>query len=51
AVEQQVLSRVSRKLKRGGKPLTSPPAGCSPSKLGWNRAKSQCHLCGAQSYG
>ncbi|GFT36526.1 hypothetical protein TNCV_1344831 [Trichonephila clavipes] len=26
-------------------------AGCSPSKLGWNRAKSQCHLCGAQSYG
>ncbi|GFT57227.1 hypothetical protein TNCV_1692331 [Trichonephila clavipes] len=21
-----------------------PPPGCSPSKLGWNRAKSYCHL-------
>ncbi|GFW46072.1 hypothetical protein TNCV_3276891 [Trichonephila clavipes] len=26
-----------------------PPPGCSPSKLGWNRAKSYCHLHGAQS--
>ncbi|GFW83334.1 hypothetical protein TNCV_2544321 [Trichonephila clavipes] len=25
--------------------------GCSPSKLGWNRAKSYCHLYGAQGYG
>ncbi|GFX89260.1 hypothetical protein TNCV_1339591 [Trichonephila clavipes] len=23
----------------------------SPSKLGWNRAKSYCHLFGAQGYG
>ncbi|GFX84041.1 hypothetical protein TNCV_4858491 [Trichonephila clavipes] len=28
-----------------------PPPGCSPSKLGWNRAKSYCHLYGAQDYG
>ncbi|GFW30494.1 hypothetical protein TNCV_454321 [Trichonephila clavipes] len=26
-----------------------PPPGFSPSKLGWNRAKSYCHLHGAQS--
>ncbi|GFW75697.1 hypothetical protein TNCV_4428801 [Trichonephila clavipes] len=25
-----------------------PPTGCSPSKLRWNRAKSYCHLYGAQ---
>ncbi|GFV92701.1 uncharacterized protein TNCV_1375511 [Trichonephila clavipes] len=25
-----------------------PPLGCSPSKLGWNRAKSYCNLYGAQ---
>ncbi|GFX20055.1 monocarboxylate transporter 12 [Trichonephila clavipes] len=25
--------------------------GCSTSKLGWNRAKSYCHLYGAQGYG
>ncbi|GFV54478.1 uncharacterized protein TNCV_2865621 [Trichonephila clavipes] len=24
-----------------------PPAGSSPSKLGWKQAKSYCHLCGA----
>ncbi|GFV58952.1 hypothetical protein TNCV_1804901 [Trichonephila clavipes] len=24
---------------------------CPPSKLGWKRAKSYCHLYGAQSYG
>ncbi|GFT22136.1 hypothetical protein TNCV_3271821 [Trichonephila clavipes] len=24
------------------------PPGCSPSKLGWNRAKSYCHMYGAQ---
>ncbi|GFW18826.1 hypothetical protein TNCV_5132791 [Trichonephila clavipes] len=28
-----------------------PPPGCSPSKLEWNRAKSFCHLYGAQGYG
>ncbi|GFU62039.1 uncharacterized protein TNCV_717641 [Trichonephila clavipes] len=28
-----------------------PSPGCSPSKLGWNRAKSHCHLYGAQGYG
>ncbi|GFV39393.1 hypothetical protein TNCV_1230941 [Trichonephila clavipes] len=28
-----------------------PPPGCSPSKLRWNRAKSYCHLYGAQGYG
>ncbi|GFV22200.1 hypothetical protein TNCV_2674421 [Trichonephila clavipes] len=28
-----------------------PPPGCSPSKLGWNRAKSYCHLYGSQGYG
>ncbi|GFW82121.1 hypothetical protein TNCV_1170301 [Trichonephila clavipes] len=28
-----------------------PPPGCSPSKLGCNRAKSYCHLYGAQGYG
>ncbi|GFW39087.1 histone-lysine N-methyltransferase SETMAR [Trichonephila clavipes] len=27
-----------------------PPTGCSPSKLEWNRAKSYCHLYGAQGY-
>ncbi|GFW05269.1 hypothetical protein TNCV_3357881 [Trichonephila clavipes] len=27
-----------------------PLQGCSASKLGWNRAKSHCHLYGAQSY-
>ncbi|GFW45467.1 hypothetical protein TNCV_3244071 [Trichonephila clavipes] len=26
------------------------PPGCSPSKLGWNRAELFCHLYGAQSY-
>ncbi|GFS71135.1 transposable element Tcb1 transposase [Trichonephila clavipes] len=28
-----------------------PPPGCFPSKLGWNRATSYCHLYGAQGYG
>ncbi|GFW70991.1 hypothetical protein TNCV_190821 [Trichonephila clavipes] len=28
-----------------------PPPGCSPSKLGWKRAKSYCHLYSAQGYG
>ncbi|GFU70277.1 hypothetical protein TNCV_904191 [Trichonephila clavipes] len=28
-----------------------PSPGCSPSKLGWNRAKSYYHLYGAQGYG
>ncbi|GFX84050.1 hypothetical protein TNCV_4858581 [Trichonephila clavipes] len=27
------------------------PPGCSPSKLGWNRAKLRCHLYSAQGYG
>ncbi|GFV80960.1 hypothetical protein TNCV_2269441 [Trichonephila clavipes] len=27
-----------------------PPPGCSPSKLGGNRAKSYRHLYGAQGY-
>ncbi|GFX25883.1 hypothetical protein TNCV_2640251 [Trichonephila clavipes] len=31
--------------------LVAPdPPGCSALKLGWNRAKSYCHLNGAQSY-
>ncbi|GFT89274.1 transposable element Tcb1 transposase [Trichonephila clavipes] len=30
---------------------SDPPPGYSPSKLGWNRAKSYCHLCGARGYG
>ncbi|GFT43401.1 hypothetical protein TNCV_4775291 [Trichonephila clavipes] len=29
-------------------PLPSP--GCSPSKFGWNRAKSYCHLYGAPGH-
>ncbi|GFV56426.1 uncharacterized protein TNCV_1709761 [Trichonephila clavipes] len=33
----------------GERHLTIP--WCSPSKFGWNRAKSQCNLHGAQSYG
>ncbi|GFW20107.1 hypothetical protein TNCV_2320481 [Trichonephila clavipes] len=28
-----------------------PPPGCSPSKSGWNLAKSYCHMYGAQGYG
>ncbi|GFT15946.1 hypothetical protein TNCV_3315121 [Trichonephila clavipes] len=36
-----------RKGKRSGD--LWPPPECSPSKLGWNRAKSYCHLHGAQS--
>ncbi|GFT45097.1 hypothetical protein TNCV_2861181 [Trichonephila clavipes] len=31
--------------------VPSPPPGCFPSKLGWNRAKSYCHLYGAKGYG
>ncbi|GFV27108.1 hypothetical protein TNCV_4853451 [Trichonephila clavipes] len=31
--------------------ILDPPPGCSFSKLGWNRAKSYCHLYGAQNYG
>ncbi|GFV50017.1 hypothetical protein TNCV_2372601 [Trichonephila clavipes] len=27
-----------------------PPPGCSPSKLGWNRANAYCHLYDAQGY-
>ncbi|GFU48573.1 hypothetical protein TNCV_1439471 [Trichonephila clavipes] len=27
-----------------------PPPGCSPSKLGWNQAKSYCHLYGSQGH-
>ncbi|GFW61351.1 uncharacterized protein TNCV_4136691 [Trichonephila clavipes] len=34
---------------RGRRPLTSP--GCSPSKLGWNRAKPSCDLYDDQVYG
>ncbi|GFY17390.1 hypothetical protein TNCV_658031 [Trichonephila clavipes] len=30
---------------------TDSPPGCSPSKLGWIRAKSFCHLHGVQGYG
>ncbi|GFT58966.1 uncharacterized protein TNCV_185821 [Trichonephila clavipes] len=30
---------------------SDPPLKYSPSKLGWNPAKSYCHLYGAQSYG
>ncbi|GFT86828.1 uncharacterized protein TNCV_4164001 [Trichonephila clavipes] len=26
----------------------NPPLGCSPAKLVWNRAKTYCHLYGAQ---
>ncbi|GFW11748.1 hypothetical protein TNCV_1082941 [Trichonephila clavipes] len=37
--------------KRGGSPPDSPLPGCPTSKLGWNRAKSYCHLYGAQGYG
>ncbi|GFY01207.1 hypothetical protein TNCV_5076741 [Trichonephila clavipes] len=29
----------------------NPLPGCFPAKLGWNRAKSYCHLYGAQGYG
>ncbi|GFX76427.1 hypothetical protein TNCV_5090661 [Trichonephila clavipes] len=36
------------KRQRGGRPL---PPRCPLSKLGWKRAKSYCHLYGAQSYG
>ncbi|GFV37614.1 hypothetical protein TNCV_4401811 [Trichonephila clavipes] len=32
---------------RGVKPLATP--GFHPSKLGWNRAESYCHLLDAQS--
>ncbi|GFW26763.1 hypothetical protein TNCV_2851531 [Trichonephila clavipes] len=27
------------------------PPRCSPSKSGWNRAKSYCHVYGSQGYG
>ncbi|GFX88145.1 hypothetical protein TNCV_159601 [Trichonephila clavipes] len=33
--------------RKVGAPWLTP--GFSPSKLGWNRAKSYCHLHGAQS--
>ncbi|GFV77567.1 uncharacterized protein TNCV_1070961 [Trichonephila clavipes] len=40
------------RLMEGKKRWEAPdPPGCSPSKLGGNRAKSFCHLYGAQSYG
>ncbi|GFV01598.1 hypothetical protein TNCV_2961911 [Trichonephila clavipes] len=29
--------------------VPDPTPACSPSKLGWNRDKSYCHLYGAQS--
>ncbi|GFY03361.1 hypothetical protein TNCV_1173191 [Trichonephila clavipes] len=28
-----------------------PPPWCSPSKVGWNRAKSYCHLYSTHGYG
>ncbi|GFU35866.1 hypothetical protein TNCV_4029831 [Trichonephila clavipes] len=31
--------------------IPDSPPGCSPSKLGWNQAKSYRHLHGDQGYG
>ncbi|GFW21999.1 hypothetical protein TNCV_4822811 [Trichonephila clavipes] len=42
------LRLVEEKEKRKA-PVTTPV--CSLSKLGWNGAKSYCHLHGAHSYG
>ncbi|GFV37642.1 hypothetical protein TNCV_2687981 [Trichonephila clavipes] len=41
----------SREVGGKGKEVGDPPPGCSPSKLGKNRAKLYCRLCGVQGYG
>ncbi|GFV97031.1 hypothetical protein TNCV_3526171 [Trichonephila clavipes] len=38
----------SREVGGRGREVGGPcPPGCSPSRLGWNQAKSYCHLNGA----
>ncbi|GFV02033.1 hypothetical protein TNCV_2648821 [Trichonephila clavipes] len=49
---RRAATPLMRLVDRGEKwEIPDPSPGCSPSKLGWNRVKSYCHLYGVQGYG